>query len=86
MNAQTDGFHLPGAAKLKKISKNSWELHTSKHGAWRGSLRDVWQKMVFQIGIQNSEVRFALQEMDFNDHNVAHFGIMGSFIFSEYVK
>ena len=58
-----DNYEVPGQMKMIRKNKDLWQLHTRK-GAWKGSLRQVWQKMHFEFEIANSEIRYATQEMD----------------------
>lgn len=67
--------------RLRYVEESdSWQFHAAEHGAWEGSLREIWQKMNWDFQIKNSEVRLALSEMDKNNHTVSDFGIWGSFI------
>lgn len=74
---------MPGEMYLVKDKKtDTFQLHTRK-GAWQGPLRKIWAKMHFEFGIKNSEIRFALSEMEWKDHLAAHFGIFGGFIYTQ---
>lgn len=68
--------------KLKQTGDKKWQL-TAGSKVFEGDLIHVWQIMAWEFEFLNSEVRFAIEEMKKNNHNVAHFGIFCSFIFSE---
>ena len=74
-----------GSMKLVRIPEKSnddiYQLYCSA-GSWEGPLHKIWQFMHWKLEVPNSEVRFALLEMDKKDHNVAHFGIFGTFLFT----
>jgi hypothetical protein len=60
--------------------KDVFQFHAGKHGAWEGQLREIWQKMHWDFGIENKEIRMALSEMEKHKHFVADFGIFATFI------
>ncbi len=76
---ETEKYDIPGETYLIKKPNGQYRFHT-EHGSWTNSLRKVWQKMHFEFGIKNSDVRLALQEMGLHGHPVASFGIYGGFI------
>lgn len=63
-----------------RTTKN-WRL-VSPRGEFNGDLVYVWQIMNWEFEISNSEIRYALEEMKKNKHNVAEFGMFGSFMFT----
>lgn len=74
---------IPGSLCLvKKADSDIYELH-SKVRVYTGTLRRVWQIMCFDFGVSSEEVRFALKEMESQDHLAAHFGTFGSFLFTQ---
>jgi len=73
-----------GACRLRYVPKRDvFQVHTENYGAFEGSLKEIWQKMHWDLEIENKEIRYALAEMERNKHNVAEFGIFGSFLFTK---
>lgn len=60
---------------------NKWQFHTPD-AAWEGNLLEIWQLMVFEYDISNSDIRYSALHMKRSDDNVAHFGILGNLIFT----
>lgn len=61
-------------------TRNVFQIHVHKQGAWEGSLKEVWQVMYWDLDVRAREVKLALNEMKKNHHLVADFGISGNFI------
>jgi hypothetical protein len=70
--------------RLRHIpEKNLYQIHSGQFGAFEGPLRLIWQKMHWEFEIPNGEIRFALSEMAEKGHNVANFGIFGTFMYTD---
>jgi len=65
-----------------KPETESFEIHSSKYGAFSGPFLKIYRKAV-EMGVEPLEIKYALEEFAKNDHNVAEFGIWGKFIFSK---
>lgn len=61
---------------------DSYEIHHEHYGAFAGPINLIMMRAV-AMGIELDEFRLAMQEMTQNDHNLAHFGMLGKFIFSQ---
>lgn len=82
-NTQISGNNGSGY-RLRKISKTGlYQIHSGNHGAFEGDLLSIWQKMVWEFEMSNSDIRIAIEEMGKLDHNVANFGIHGGFLFTQ---
>ena len=82
-NLQKDGSNPGAGFRLRYVpGKDLYQIHSGEHGAFEGPLRLIWQKMVWEFEIENSEIRYALSEMADKGHNVANFGIFGGFLFT----
>lgn len=83
MSPTSDFNNFSGALRLRYVPKRDvFQIHSSNRGAFEGSLKEVWQKMHWDFEIDNKEIRYALAEMERKSHNVADFGIFGSFLFT----
>lgn len=83
-NLQKDGANPGAGFRLRYVPETDmYQIHSGEHGAFEGPLRSIWQKMHWDFEIANSEVRYALEEMANKGHNVANFGIFGTFIFTQ---
>jgi hypothetical protein len=66
---------------IRRIDERKWSITTNKTRSFVGSLKEVCQVAV-GIGLSIDEIEYALTEMAWMDHDVAHFGIYKGFIFS----
>ncbi len=83
-NTQTYGKSNASGFRLRRVPESGlYQIHSGDHGAFEGDLMSIWQKMNWEFEIANKEIRMALEEMKKNDHNVANFGIWGTFIFTQ---
>lgn len=67
---------------LYEIYPNHWMLHVKGDRIYNGSLVEVGKLAVQMFGFDLSEIEFGIKEMYRNDHNGAHFGMGGGFIFT----
>ncbi len=68
--------------KLIKFSNGRWGM--TSDNVWSvGSLEKVRETMELDMAVKPTEVELALESMTKKDHNIAEFGMEGSFIFSE---
>jgi len=83
MNLQKATKSVVSGYRLRYIpEKDLYQIHSAE-GAFEGQLVHIWQKMNWEYEIENKEIRYALDEMVKNDHDVANFGIFKSFLFTE---
>ncbi len=83
-NLQKTGSGGANGYRLRYVpERDAYQIHSDNDGAFEGPLRLIWQKMHWEFEIANSEIRYALEEMANKGHNVANFGIFGTFIFTQ---
>jgi hypothetical protein len=61
---------------------NKWEVHTQGQGAYEGSMLGIIMFCVIKLGFTYEDIREGIEEMTWNDHDTAHFGIYRTFIYS----
>ena len=68
---------------LYKLTATRYALKVTKYGACvAGTPRDI-SKVMEELGVDPSEVRFGLEALAANpDHDVAEYGVLNCFIFS----
>ena len=70
--------------RIKKVTNktNTYQIHTESKGAFEGPKESIAWTAV-QMGVLQIELDKAFREMDSKDHNVAEFGYMGTFLYSQ---
>lgn len=67
---------------LYEITPKEWILHVKGGRVFHGTLVEVGVLAVERFGFDIEQIEFATEMMLKLDHNAAHFGSMGTFIFS----
>lgn len=67
--------------ELIRVRDNYWQL---KSGGIHlvGSFREIVRYAVKNLRMNISQIEVGVLEMNRKDHNVAHFGVFGNFMFS----
>lgn len=68
--------------RLYMIEPNKWQIHSSRKGAFEGSLRQVITFAVIELGMEFNELNVGVQEMEKYGHNGIEFGILKKFLFT----
>jgi len=69
-----------GPFRLKIRPNGMYQIH-SPQGAFEGPQQKIFRKAV-ELGVESSELTFAHQELVFNNHNCAEFGLFGRFLYT----
>jgi len=71
---------------LIEIDKDIWYLQVVGDTIFSGTFREVIVYAVRQFGFKMKDIDEAIQDMVNNNHNVAHFGMYKSFIYSSFME
>lgn len=67
---------------LIELSDNKWRLE-GHFGAFEGTFLQVMVYATHKVKFDTAQLELAVEEMVKGDHDLAHFGIHGGFIFSK---
>jgi len=73
--------HLQGF-NIIELANNVWSLQYDDGKSFTGTFKEVVLFSITAHGIKLSEIELAVQTMIKEGHDVAHFGIWGTFMFS----
>jgi hypothetical protein len=65
-----------------KVIGGKWQVHTQGQGAYEGSFLQIATLCINRLGFSYEDFKEGVEEMTWNDHDTAHFGIYKSFIYS----
>lgn len=71
-----------GGFDLYEITEDEWILNVKNGPMYTGTFKKVVLSAVRLLGMPLEEISFAVKCMLDKDHNAAHFGVNGTFIFS----
>ena len=69
--------------KLRTNNSDTWQLESSYNGSYLGSLKQVLTFAVISHGFSLMELETAILEMNQKDHDIAHFGVRKTLIYTE---
>lgn len=76
MKSNVSGFNLV------EVNDNLWFLHIIDGESFGGTFKEVVLFAMLRYGFKLNDVDVAIQTMLKENHNAAHFGMFGSFMFS----
>jgi len=77
-----DDFSLMKGYYLRHIGENNkYQLETPR-GKFEGDFKSII-KLAVNLGIEFAELEIAVENFIQNDHNEAHFGMLGTFIYTQ---
>jgi len=69
--------------KLRTNKSDTYQLETAYNGSYLGSLKQVLSFAVISHGFSIMELESAILEMNEKDHDIAHFGVRKTLIYTE---
>ncbi len=81
MNAQNDQNDVPGQVRLRDLKNGLYQIHSTKHGAFEGTLNPIFWEAV-KWGVEAKELNYAVKHLNESGDDYADFGVFGSFMFS----
>ena len=77
LNKESTGYYL------KEVSHDNWSFRSNgEYAIYIGSFKEMVRLMVNAHHFELGNIDLAIKEMLRNDHNMAHFGMHRSFIYS----
>lgn len=67
--------------RIKEVFDGYWMIRNNRHGEYYGSLNHV-VKVALNMGLQKDDLEYSISEMGRTGHNVAEFGMFGTFLYT----
>lgn len=81
MNTPNEQNDIPGQVTLRDLKNGLYQIHSAKHGAFKGALNSTFWEAV-KWGVEAKELNYAVKHLAESGDDYADFGVFGSFIFS----
>lgn len=71
-----------GGYNLVEVEKDIWFIHVTDGESYGGTFKEVVLFAILKYNFKFKDIELAVQAMLAENHNAAHFGMWGTFIFS----